>query len=271
MTEQGTLPVPFGMAIVEKIEATAVAAAQDILTGRRILEVEGPYGLGLTTVEVGNDDLCRQPGPAEASAVVGRSVSVPMIYRRFALSKRQIAAFEEMSQPLTLKVVADAAQAVAMREEEFVYRGQLDFHLPGLLTAEGRNILQGGEWSNVDQALEDVIAAVNILDGKGYRGPYSLALSPTLYNGLFRRYAGTDLLQIEHLKRLCTRGIVKAAIEGGVLIVPDVGPLVLGQDLQVSYLGPDAAHYNFTLSESLVLKIEAPDAICTITPKGPAS
>jgi uncharacterized linocin/CFP29 family protein len=48
-------------------------------------------------------------------------------------------------QPFTLKVVADAAQAVAMREEEFVYRGQLDFHLPGLLTAEGRNILQGGD------------------------------------------------------------------------------------------------------------------------------
>ena len=37
--------------------------------------------------------------------------------------------------------------------------------------------------------------------------------------------------------------------------------VLLGQDLQVSYLGPDAAHYNFTVSESLVLKIEAPDAI----------
>jgi len=89
-----------------------------------------------------------------------------------------------------------------------------------------------------------------------------------LYNNLFRRYAGTNLLQIGHLQRLCTRGIVKAAIEGGVLVAPEVGPLILGQDLQVSYLGPDAAHYNLTVSESLVLKIEAPDAICTITPAG---
>src|SRR5712691_5182333 len=32
-----------------------------------------------------------------------------------------------------------------------------------------------------------------------------------------------------------------------------------------------AAHYNITLSESLVLKIKAPNAICTITPKGPVS
>lgn len=267
MAEYEGLPAPFGAEILTKIESAAVAAAREILTGRRILEVEGPYGLGLTTVEVGNDDLCRPPGPDEASAVVSTAVSVPMMYRRFSLSKRRLAAYQHMGQPVNLRPVEDAAQAVAQREEEFIYRGQPSFHLPGLLTAEGRNTLQGGDWNNVDQVLEDVIAAVNILDSKGYRGPYGLALAPALYNNLFRRYAGTDLLQIEHLKRLCTRGIVKAAIEGGVLVAPDVGSIVLGQDLQVSYLGPDAAHENFTVSESLVLKIESPDAICTITPR----
>jgi Encapsulating protein for peroxidase len=75
---------------------------------------------------------------------------------------------------------------------------------------------------------------------------------------LFRRYPGTDLMQIEHLKRLCTRGIVKADIDGGVLVSREVGSLVVGQDMQISYLGPDAAHENFTVSESAVLKVEAP-------------
>jgi uncharacterized linocin/CFP29 family protein len=65
---------------------------------------------------------------------------------------------------------------------------------------------------------------------------------------------------------LCTRGIVKANIEGGVLVAKDVGSIILGQDLQVAYLSNDAAHENFAVSESVVLKIEAPDAICTITP-----
>ena len=125
--------------------------------------------------------------------------------------------------------------------------------------------MKGGNWNNVDEVLDNVIEAVNILDGKGYRGPYGLALAPVLYNNLFRRYAGTDLLQIEHLKRLCTRGIVKAAIEGGVLVAKEVGSLVLGQDMQVSYLAPDAAHENFTVNESVVHKIEAPDAICTLS------
>jgi uncharacterized linocin/CFP29 family protein len=100
-----------------------------------------------------------------------------------------------------------------------------------------------------------VITAVNVLDGRGYRGPYGLALAPD---------PGSDLLQIEHLKRLCTRGIVKADIEGGVMVAKDVGSIVLGQDLQVSYLSTDTAHENFSISESLILKIEAPDAICII-------
>lgn len=252
--------------LLGKIEAAAISAAKDVLSGRRILDVEGPYGLGLTAVEVGNDDLCREPGPNEASAVVSQALSLPMIYRGFSVSRRRIAAFQEMGQPLNLKVVQDAAQAVAMREEEFVYRGQPSFHLEGLLTASGRNELKGGNWANLDEVIDNVIAAVNLLDDKGYRGPYGLALAPALYNDLFRRYAGSDLLQIEHLKRLCTRGIVKADIDQGVLVAKEVGSLVLGQDMHLKYLGPDAAHENFAVTESIVLKIDAPDAVCTITP-----
>lgn len=256
----------FAPELLSKIEDAATNAAKDILTGRRIIDVEGPYGLGLTTVEVGDDDLCREPRPNEASAVVSRALALPMIYRRFSLSKRRIAAFQEMGQPLNFKVVENAGQAVAIREEEFIYRGQSGFHLQGLLTADGRNEVKGGNWSNLDQVIDNVIEAVNILDAKGYRGPYGLALAPGLYNNLFRRYAGSDLLQIEHLRRLCTRGIVKADIDQGVLVAKDVGSIVLGQDMQISYLGPDAAHENFAVTESIVLKIDAPDAICTITP-----
>jgi uncharacterized linocin/CFP29 family protein len=187
-----------------------------------------------------------------------------MIYRRFAISKRRIAAWQEMGQPLNLKAAEDAAQAVAAREDEFVYQGQPDFHLGGLLTVAGRQTREAGNWANVEEVLDDVISAANMLDDKGYRGPYGLALAPELYNNLFRRYPGSDLLQIEHLKRLCTRGIVKAAIAGCVLIAREVGSIVVGQDLQISHLNSDAAHEHFAASESLVLKIEAPDAICTI-------
>jgi uncharacterized linocin/CFP29 family protein len=101
MTEN--LAAPESPELLNKIEEAAVSAARDILSGRRIIDVEGPYGLGLTAVEVGNDDLCRQPGPEEASAVLSHALSLPMIYRRFSLSRRRIAAFRRWDNRLILR------------------------------------------------------------------------------------------------------------------------------------------------------------------------
>ena len=257
-------PAQFPEAIWRAVEEAAVDAARERLTGRRFLELEGPFGLGLTSIEVGNDDYCRQPEPDEAGAVMGRALSVPMLRKSFRLSVRRVAAHLENGQPLDLTPAEDAAEAVADREEEFIYRGQPDFKLPGLLTQDERQHVEGGDWSAVERALADVLAAVNRLDDAGYRGPYALALAPPLFNGLFRLYPGTDVLQLEHLRRLCTRGIYKAPIEGGVLVDPRLGTLILGQDLHAGYISQDGVHYHLSLTESIVLRIDEPKAICTI-------
>jgi uncharacterized linocin/CFP29 family protein len=262
---------PFSDAIWKQIDEAAISAARDTLTGRRFLEVEGPVGLGLTSVEVGNDDFCRQPAPDEAGAVLGRAISVPMLRKSFDLSIRRVAAHQEMGQPLNLVPVQTAAEAVAAREEEFVYTGQKNFGLPGLLTVEGKNHHPGGVWTNIQQALDDVVAAVNILDTRGFRGPYALALSPALYNGLFRLYPGTELVQLQHLRRLCERGVYKAPIENGVLVDPRVGRLLIGQDLMSGYIGQNGVHYQLFLTLSLVLMVEEPGAICTISTRRAAT
>ncbi len=255
---------PFGDGIWERIDAAAVAAARDRLTVRRFLDVEGPYGPGLTSIEVGNDDYCRQPAPDEAGAVIGRAISVPMIRKNFRLSVRRVAGYVDNAMPLNLAPVEDAAEAVASREEELIYEGQSDFGLAGLLTVAGRQRLDAGDWSDVDQVLSDVLTGVTKLDEAGFRGPYALVLAPALYNGLFRRYPGSDMLQLEHLRRLCTKGIFKASIEGGVVVDPRAGGLVVGQDLRAGYSGQDGIHYNLFLSESIVLRLEDARAVCTI-------
>lgn len=258
---------PFDESVWSLIEEAAVKAARDRLTARRFLDVDGPYGTGFTTLEVGNDGYCRQPGPDEAGAVIGRAVSVPMLRKSFKLSVRRLAAFLEHGMPLDLASAEAAAEAVAAREEEIIYTGQPEFGLDGLLTAKQRKHVDGGDWSSLDAVLNDVIAAVSALDEGGFRGPYALVLAPALYNGLFRHYPGTNLLQLEHLRRLFPRGIFKGSIEGGVVVDPKVGPLIIGQDLAAGYIGQDGIHYDLFLSESLVLRLDSPDAVCTITPR----
>jgi len=259
---------PFPDSVWQQIDDAAVKAARDRLTGRRFLDIEGPFGTGLTTIEVGNDDYCRQPGPDEAGAILGRALPVPMLRKSFRLSIRRIAAHVENGQPLDLAPARDAAEAVADREEEFIYTGQPDFNMPGLLTVEGRSQVPGSDWSNPDGALTDVLAAATRLDESGYRGPFALVLDPARYNNLFRLFPGTDVIGLDHLRRLCTAGIYKTGIEGGALIDASVGVLVQGQDFRAGYIGHDGVHYQFYISESLVLRIDSPEAVCTIGEAG---
>lgn len=269
---------PFSEPLWRAIDEAAVKAARDRLTGRRFLDLEGPFGVGLTAIEVGHDDYCRQPGPEEAGAVMGHTIPVPMLRRSFSLSIRRIAGHLERGLPLDLSPAQDAAEAVADREEELIYRGQPDFGVAGLLTVEGVDPVSGGNWSEVKSALDDTIQAVTRLDGAGFRGPYALALAPPLYNTLFRLYPGSDVFQLEHLRRLCEAGIYKADIEGGVVVDTRVGALILGQDLRAGYISQDGVHYQFYVSESIVLRIDEPKAVCRIAatlegerPRRPAS
>lgn len=255
---------PFSAEVWERIDAAAVEAAKAVLTGRRFLELEGPFGLGLTALEVGMDAFCRDPGEHEAAAIVSRALSVPMLRKACRISARRLAAHLDKALPLSLTEIEDAAEAVARREEEIIYFGQPDFGLTGLLNSSGRIELARGDWSSLDTALTDVLAAITALDESGFHGPYALVMPPAQYNNLFRHYEHTDLLQIEHLKSLCTRGVYKAAVDRPAIVDDHAGVLVLGQDLRVGYSGSDGIHYHLFVCESLVMRLDEPGAVCVL-------
>ncbi|KPV41525.1 bacteriocin [Thiohalorhabdus denitrificans] len=259
--EQAALPPD----LWEGIDETARSAARERLTGRRFLDLDGPYGLGLTSIEVGTDDYCRTPEKGEAGAVMSKAISVPMVRKSCQLSVRRIQAYLDMGQLLDLSPVEDAAEAVAAREEELLYYGQPDFHLYGLMNAPNRNEAKLSDWTQSDQALNDLLAAVEKLEESGYHGPYALVADPTHYNNLFRRYEGTDMLQLQHLKSLCELGVFKAPVRGAAVVDSHVGRLVQGQDLMVGYDSNDGIHYHLFVNESIVLQLQEPGAVCTLT------
>jgi uncharacterized linocin/CFP29 family protein len=254
----------FSPELWDRIDKTAAKVAREVLTGRRFLDVDGPYGVGLTSVELGSDSYCRPAGPRLAGAVASRAIAVPMLQQTLELSIRRVQGHLRMGLPLDLRPVEDAAEAVARREEDLIYHGVTELGLPGLLTITDRHRTQSGDWGKVEQALTDVLAAVSRLDGSGFPGPYALALSPPRYNALFRRYEGSDMLQLDHLRRLCEGGVFKAQIEGGVLVDPRAGELKIGQDLRVGYAANDGIHFKLFASESLVFLPSEAEAICTL-------
>ena len=254
---------PFDPALWPAIEEAAIAAMRAMLTARRVLDVDGPYGLGLTVLELG-DDRSLRTGPGEAEVSVGRALPVPLLRQPFSLSLRRLAAAAERGQPLDLKAAEDAAEALALAEESLIYQGRAAIGVPGLLSDPSVQVLTAGDWRDLDRVLADVVGAVTRIDEAGHRGPYALVLAPRLYNGLFRRYAQSDLLQVEHLSRLCTGGVFKTNVAGGAVIDPRAGRIVVGQDLRAGFARHDGVHAELYLTESLVLKLEDPTAVCRL-------
>jgi hypothetical protein len=58
-------------AIWREIDNAAVEAARERLTGRRYLELQGPFGAGLTSIEAGNDDYCASHRPRKPARSQG--------------------------------------------------------------------------------------------------------------------------------------------------------------------------------------------------------
>lgn len=256
---------PFGEAVWQAVDAAAAEAAARLLTARRFLAVEGPFGLGLTSVEAGSDDVAERGEAGEAVAILASAIPVPMLWKGFGLGLRRLAAHDAYGLPLDLTPAAEAAEAVARLEERLVYHGDPRAGVAGLLTVPGAIEMKGGDWASVDRALADVLAAVTALDEAGHGGPYALAASPRLYNGLFRRYEHTDLLQVDHLGRLCAGGIFKAAIPGAVVVDGAAARLLVGQDLMAGFASIDGVHCRLFLSESVVVDIAEPGGLCRIS------
>ena len=201
--------------------------------------------------------------------MIGRAISVPMLRKSFRLSIRRLAAHLEHGMPLNLTPVEDAAEAVAAREEETIYLGQADFGLDGLLTAKGRNQHRRRQTGPIStRCSTDVIAAVTKLDDVG--------LSRALRAGAFARRSTTACSATIPAPTCCSsstcggcspRHPSRRRSTAALVVDPRVGPLLVGQDLSAGYIAQDGIHYELYLSESIVLRLDEPQAICTITPK----
>lgn len=256
----GREDAPIGEKTWKAIDATLAEAAKSVLAGRRLLYIEGPFGLGLKGVplqDVKPDSI--------SDPVTSSFVPLSLIQKSFVMSKRDLAAAEREGLPINTASVAAAALNCARLEDEIIFRGAAGSQ--GLLTAQGgAGEIKLTPWKEVGKAADEIIAALTTLDNAGFHGPYSLALSPDRYNLLLRRYpqGGTELEQI----RSMTDGVFKAPIldSGGVLLASgrQYAAIVLGQDMSAGFIGPTGENLEFSISESLALLIRQPKAICVL-------
>jgi uncharacterized linocin/CFP29 family protein len=244
------------------LDATMAEAAKSILTGRKLLHIEGPFGLGLKGVPL---EDCQ----VSECMITSQIVPVTMLYTTFCLGVRDLMAYEQSGLPFTASPVAAAALECAGQEDALVFEGVNG--CPGLMTVEDTNSHKLASWNTVGKAADDIIQALTRLDDAGFHGPYSLALAPARFNLLYRAFVQGTGTELENLKSIVSAGVYKAPSlkSGGVLIASGkmYASIVLGQDMTIGYIGPVGDSLEFSITESLALLIKEPGAICVLKDK----
>ncbi len=255
---------PFDSKVWRRIDEAVVTAAKGQLSGRKLLEVEGPYGLGVKFL-TGPDVVSE-----EASPTISTSHVLPLVSIRqsFTLASRDIAAFEQYGSELDLGSAAKAAVDCARKEDELIFSGSKAIGADGILTSKGTQSVKLQPWTKIGAAADDVIQAATVLDDAGFHGPYRLGLSSKCYNMLFRRYPQGNSTEMDHIKSVVPGGVIKvpAMDSGGVLAATgrQYASIVIGQDLMTGFVGPTGSGYEFTVTESLALRLIEPAAICVL-------
>ena len=123
----------------QSIDSAVIQAARNVLVGRKFLQIYGPLGAGAQSVNVdvlapaekGSVDFFGEE--EEAVKVTGRSFKeLPMIYRDFVLSWRDMEQARQIGMPIDLGAVSAAANACAQKDRTYmhsysVYRSAPDY------------------------------------------------------------------------------------------------------------------------------------------------
>ncbi|HNW85700.1 MAG TPA: family 1 encapsulin nanocompartment shell protein [Candidatus Limiplasma sp.] len=258
---------PIAPALWEQIDAATVNVARNVLTGRRILHLNGPLGIGVASVQI--DDADTRAENLEDGFIVNkgrRTVEIPTIYEDFTLLARDLAVSEASGYPTDLSAVLGAAQAAALKEDRLIFFGNANLGIDGLLTAPNANQVPKSDWSVGENAFTDVAAAIDALVNQGVFGAYTLVLSPNLHTQLQRLQPGTGLLEIDRVAKLVGGQLYKSPVLGkdqAVLLCaqPENMDLVVGQDLAAAYLEQRELNHHFRLIESVLPRIRKQKAI----------
>lgn len=255
---------PFGVEIWSKIDEVVIQAAKAQLSARRLLDIEGPFGLALKSVPLA--DEVAESGNVKIFG--SRILPVALLETTFELSERDLANYEETGLTLQTATIAQAAMAIAEQEDDIVFNGHKQLGITGLMNTDGAQTSKLQAWNEIGTAAENIITAVTKLDEAGYHGPYMLGLSPQRYNLLFRRYPQGFGTELEHIQTIIGTMPVKlpAVKKGGVLLQAgkQYASIVLGQDLAAGFVGPDDGAYIFKITESLTPRVRIPSAICLL-------
>src|SRR5882724_6789972 len=185
------------------------------LAGRRVVDVAGPGGEGLSAVGTGHIREIEAPGDG-VQARQRHVLSLVELRVPFSLDREQIDDVERGAQDSDWQPVKDAARQIAFAEDRAVFEGYAAGGITGIRqeTSNPPMTLPG----DVRSYPEAIAEALRYLRIAGVNGPYSVVLSADAYTAVSETSDHGYPIH-DHIKRLISGDIIWApAIEGAFVL-----------------------------------------------------
>ena len=247
------------------IEEETTRTLKRYLAARRVVDVHGPAGVGLSAVGTGHLKSIASPGGSvlarqrEAKALV--EFRVP-----FELDRQQIDDVERGADDSDWQPAKDAAQTIAYAEDRAIFEGYPAGDIVGIRQATSNPILTLP--ADVRQYPVAIAQALGQLRLVGVNGPYSVLLGADAYTALAETN-DNGYPVLEHVKELVKDEIIWAPAIAGAYVLTTRGgdfDLHIGQDISIGYLSHTDEVVRLYLQETLTFLSLTAEAAVALAP-----
>jgi uncharacterized linocin/CFP29 family protein len=256
---------PISDAAWSQIEDEATRTLKRHMAARRVVDLRGPTGFGLSAVGTGH--LLRVDPPIEAVTAAVREVQpVVELVAPFQLERQAIDDVERGALDADWQPVKDAARQLAFAEDQAVFEGYAPARIGGMRVASSNPHPTLPE-SAVDypRVIAEAISQLRLV---GVNGPYQAVLSADAYT-MVSEASDHGYPLLEHIRRLVSDEIIWApAIKGAFVVSTRGGDFVLhlGQDVSIGYASHTPTSVSLYLQETFTFLALTSEAAVAIEP-----
>ena len=254
---------PISDAAWAQIEEETSRTLKRYLAGRRVVDVHGPEGGGLSAVGTGHLQTIAAP----RDGVVARQREVKALVELrvpFELDRQTIDDVERGANDSDWQPAKDAARQIAFSEDGAVFEGYAAAGIAGIRQGTSNPVMAlPAEVREYPQAIAQSLSQLRMV---GVNGPYSVLLGANAYTALAET-SDHGYPVLEHVKRLVDDKIVWAPAISGAFVLSTRGgdfDLHIGQDFSIGYSSHTDAIVRLYLQETftfLLLTAEAAVAL----------
>ena len=256
---------PISDAAWAQIEEETTRTLKRYLAGRRVVDVQGPAGTGLSAVGTGH--LQKIAAPRDGILARQREVKALVELRvPFELERQAIDDVDRGANDSDWQPAKDAARKIAFAEDGAVFESYAAAGIVGVRKGSSNPIMTLP--ADVREYPEAIAQALSRLRLVGVNGPYAVLLSADSYTALAET-SDHGYPVLEHVKRLVKEQIIwTPAIAGAFVLTTRGGDFALriGQDVSIGYSNHTDATVSLYLQESFTFLLLTAEAAVALVP-----